>query len=109
MEVDGNAQVGLECDDVSTHHGKEVRTWLAHHPRFVVHFTPVHCSWMNQVEQWFSILQRKRLRIADFESKDHLRAKLDQFIHEWNQHAHPFNWSTKSVAKIMAAAPALAA
>jgi transposase len=101
--------IHLVCDNVSTHHGKEVRKWCAHHPRFVVHFTPVHCSWMNQVEQWFSILQRKRLRIVDFASKDHLRAKLDQFIQEWNQHAHPFNWSTKSVAKIMAAAPALAA
>ena len=64
---------------------------------------------MNQVEQWFSILQRKRLRIADFESKEHLHAKLGQFIHEWNQHAHPFNWSTKSVAKVMAGAHALAA
>jgi transposase len=74
-----------------------------------MHFTPVHCSWMNQVEQWFSILQRKRLRMVDFASKDQLRATLDQCIKEWNHHAHPFNWSTKSVAKIMAAAPALAA
>jgi len=64
---------------------------------------------MNQVEQGCSILQRKRLRIVDFESKDHLHAKLDQFIQEWNQHAHPFNWSTKSVAKVMAEAAALAA
>lgn len=101
--------IHLVCDNVSTHHGKEVRRWLAVHPRFILHFTPVHCSWMNQVEQWFSILQRKRLRIVDFASKDHLRAKIDQFIQEWNQHAHPFNWSTKSVAKVMAAAPTLAA
>jgi transposase len=101
--------IHLVCDNVSTHHGKEVQKWLANHPRFVVHFTPVHCSWMNQVEQWFSIVQRKRLRIVDFESKDHLRVKIEQFIQEWNQHAHPFNWSTKSAAKVMAAAPALAA
>jgi hypothetical protein len=64
---------------------------------------------VNQVEQWFGILQRKRLRIADFDSKDHLRAKIEQFIQEWNQHAHPFNWSTKSVAKVMADTPAMAA
>jgi transposase len=101
--------IHLVCDNVSTHHGKEVTRWFANHPRFVVHFTPVHCSWMNQVEQWFSILQRKRLRIVDFTSKDDLREKLEQFICEWNQHAHPFNWSTKSVAKVMAQAPALAA
>jgi transposase len=101
--------IHLVCDNVSTHHGKEVRKWLVDHPRFVVHCTPVHCSWMNQVEQWFSILQRKRLRIVDFESKHHLRTKLEQFIREWNMHAHPFNWTTQSVAKVMAAAPAMAA
>jgi transposase len=101
--------IHLVCDNVSTHHGQEVRKWLSKHPRFVFPFTPVHCSWMNQVEQWFSILQRKRFRIVDFESKDHLRAKIGQFIEEWNQYAHPFNWSTESVAKVMAEAPALAA
>jgi DDE superfamily endonuclease len=101
--------IHLVCDNVSTHHGTEVTRWLANHPRFVVHFTPVHCSWMNQVEQWFSILQRKRLRIADFPTKDHLRAKLTQCICEWNQQAHPCNWSGQSVAKVMAEAPALAA
>lgn len=102
--------VHLVLDNVSTHHGKQARTWLEKHPRFKLHFTPVHCSWMNQVEQWFSILQRKRFRIADFKDKADLAAKIHQFILEWNQQAHPFNWSTKSVAKVMADAPlALAA
>jgi transposase len=101
--------IHLVCDNVSTHHGQAVQKWIATHPRFVLHFTPVHCSWMNQVEQWFSILQRKRLRIADFASKEHLQVKIEHFIREWNQYAHPFNWSTKSVAKVMAAAPAMAA
>jgi transposase len=101
--------IHLVCDNVSTHHGREVCQWFVKHPRFVVHFTPVHCSWMNQVEQWFSILQRKRLRIVDFASKEDLHAKLMQFIVEWNEHAHPFNWSTQSVAKVMAAAPSKAA
>jgi hypothetical protein len=55
------------------------------------------------------MVQRKRLRSVDVDSKDHLREKIEQFIQEWNQHAHPFNWSTQSVAKVMAAAPALAA
>jgi transposase len=110
VEIDQSIEtIHLVCDNVSTHHGKEVRKWLVKHPRFAFHFTPVHCSWMNQVEQWFSILQRKRLRIADFESKEHLQTKIGQFIREWNQHAHPFNWSTKSVAKVMAEVPAIAA
>jgi hypothetical protein len=73
------------------------------------HCTPVHCSWMNQVEPWRSLLPRKRLRTADFESKDQLRATLEQFMYAWNQQAPPFNWSINAVAKIMAEAPALAA
>ena len=97
--------IHLVCDNVSTHHGKEVQQWLKRHPRFTFHFTPVHCSWMNQVEQWFSILQRKRFQIVDFQSKADLEAKIEQFIHQWNQIAHPFNWTSKSVAKIMAGAP----
>jgi hypothetical protein len=57
---------------------------------------------MNQVEQWFSIAQRKRLRISDFADVDHLAERLMAFVAEWNRHAHPFNWSTKSAAKVMA-------
>ena len=95
-------QVYLVMDNLKMHKGKLVRDWLATHPRFVCHFVPVHCSWMNQVEQWFSILQRKRLRISDFASLDHLAERLMAFVAEWNAQAHPFNWSTKSAAKVMA-------
>lgn len=94
--------IHIVCDNLRVHHGKAVQAWLQAHPRFCFHFTPVHCSWMNQVEQWFSILQRKRFRIADFKSKADLALKIDQFIVEWNLHAHPFNWTKKSVAKVMA-------
>lgn len=95
-------RIHIVCDNARPHTGKKVRAWLAEHPRFVFHFTPVHCSWMNQVEQWFGLVQRKRLRIADFASLNDLRAKLYAFIKEWNQSAHPFQWTSKSVAKVMA-------
>jgi transposase len=96
-------------DHVSTHHGCEVAKWMTKYPRFILHFTPMHGSWMNQVEQWCSILQRRQLRSVVFESKDQLRLTLEQYMHEWNQQAHPFNWSTKSVATVMANAAALGA
>jgi len=101
--------IRLVCDNVSTYHGQDVRMWVSKHPRFVFRFTPVHCSWMNHVEQGCSILQRKRLRIADFASRDQLRGQIDPFIAAWNPQAHPFTWSTQSVAKVRAEAPALAA
>ncbi len=67
----------------------------------IFHFTPVHCSWVNRVEQWFSILQRKRFCIVDFKSKLDLKIKIDQYINEWNVTAHPFNWTKQSVTKVM--------
>jgi transposase len=94
--------IHLVMDNLRMHTGKQVQAWLANHPRFKFHHPPVHCSWMNQVEQWFSILQRKRLAIADFADKAALAERLQAFVHEWNEHAHPFKWSTKSVAKVMA-------
>jgi transposase len=94
--------VHVVLDNLRMHKGKKVQAWLAEHPRFVFHHPPVHCSWMNQVEQWFSILQRKRLAIVDFASKAELAEKLQQFITQWNERAHPFNWTKKSVAKVMA-------
>jgi transposase len=95
-------KVHLVMDNLRMHTGKQVQAWLARHRRFKFHHPPVHCSWMNQVEQWFSILQRKRLAIADFADKAALAERLHAFVKEWNEHAHPFKWTTKSATKIMA-------
>lgn len=95
-------RIHVVLDNRRMHKGKQVQVWLATHPRLCVYHPPVHCSWMNQVEQWFSILQRKRLRIANFASKADLRDKLMAFLVEYNQHAHPFKWTPQSVAKILA-------
>jgi hypothetical protein len=103
------AMIHLVCDHGSTPHGPEGRTWLATQPRVIGHFTPVHGSWRNPVEPGCSILQRKRLKIADFASKDQLKAQREPFSEAWHQQAHPFHGSTRSVAKVMAEAPAMAA
>jgi len=95
-------RVYLIVDNVRMHTGKQVLAWLAEHPRFEMVHPPVHCSWMNQIEQWFSILVRKRLRIADFDSKAHLTERLKAFICEWNERAHPFHWKESSFDKIFA-------
>lgn len=93
--------IHLICDNVSTHKGKLARAWLDKHPRFRMHFTPVHCSWINQVEQWFSIIQRKRLTAPNFPDVNVLEQRLLAFIEEWNQAAHPFKWTSKSFQKIL--------
>jgi transposase len=98
--------IHLVCDNVSVHHGRQTRAWLAAHPRFVLHFTPVHCSWMNQVEQWFSILTRKRLRHPDFTDLGALADAIAAFITHWNTTAHPFRWTAPSFDKVIRKAEA---
>ena len=95
-------RVHLVCDNVTTHHGTKVQTWLAAHPRWTIHHPPVHCSWMNQIEQWFSILTRKRLRLPNFPDLDGLADALAAFIADWNAHAHPFQWTAASFATLIA-------
>jgi transposase len=95
-------RIHVVLDNYSTHTGKQVRAWLKKHRRFRFVHPPVHCSWMNQVEQWFGILKRKRLRIVDFPSKDHLAERLMAFVREWNERAHRFHWTAKSFEKVLA-------
>jgi len=93
--------IHLVLDNVRMHKGKLVQAWLARHPRFQMHFPPVHCSWMNQVEQWFSILRRKRFAAPNFADLDDLESKILAFISEWNKVAHPFDWTAASFRKVL--------
>lgn len=67
--------------------------------RIVFHFTPKHCSWLNQIEIWFSILVRKLLRRASFTSQADLKARILKFIAYFNRTmAKPFQWTYKGKA-----------
>lgn len=56
----------------------------------MVHYTPPHAGWVNQVELFFSILQRKVLANGDFVSRDDLIAKLLGFVAEYDRTAKTF-------------------
>jgi len=65
-----------------------------HRIRFV--YTPKHCSWLNQIEMWFSILVRRLLKRASFKSTDELRQRILEFIEYFNRTlAKPFKWTYK--------------
>lgn len=67
--------------------------------KIVFHFTPKHCSWLNQVEIWFSILVRKLLRRANFSSKVQLKTRILEFINYFNRTmAQPFKWTYQGKA-----------
>lgn len=64
----------------------------SHRIRFV--YTPKHCSWLNQVEIWFSILARKLLNRSSFDSLQDLKNRLNRFIDYFNDNlAKPFKWT----------------
>ncbi|WP_236556786.1 transposase [Calothrix sp. PCC 7507] len=64
--------------------------------QIVFHYTPLHSSWLNQIEIWFSILVRKLLRRASFQSQDDLKTRILAFIDYFNQTmAKPFKWTYK--------------
>jgi transposase len=81
------------CDNQSSHDTDDVLDWLEDHPSWTIHFTPKHGSWLNQVEQFFSILQRRVLARGSFVSKQDLADKVTRYILWHNQHARPFRWS----------------
>lgn len=67
--------------------------------KLVFHFTPKHCSWLNQIEIWFSILVRKLLRRASFCSTADLKARILDFIAYFNDTmAKPFKWTYQGKA-----------
>ncbi len=62
--------------------------------RIVFHYTPKHCSWLNQIEIWFSILVRKLLKRGSFTSVEDLKAKVLDVIAYYNRTmAKPFKWT----------------
>ncbi len=85
-------RIHLIMDNGSSHTSKATRAWIAAHPRFAVTYTPKHASWLNIIEQWFSILTRKLLRRGDFASQQDLENQITEFTIGYNETAHPWKW-----------------
>ena len=93
-------QLHLVMDNYAAHKHQNVKAWLAANPRFVVHFTPTHASWMNLVEVWFSMIERQAIHRGVFSSVKDLNAKIRAYIDGWNDRCHPFVW-TKTAEEIL--------
>ena len=82
-------------DNLNIHHGERWERFNKRHGgRFRFLYTPLHASWVNQVELWFGVLQRRCLTRGSFASVEELRAAVLAFVSYWNETAgHPFHWS----------------
>ena len=91
-EVPAELDVHLVCDNYGTHKSPAIRTWLAAHPRFHVHYTPTYSSWLNQVERWFAYLTDDLLRRSDHRSVQALEKDIRTWVTAWNTNPRPFIW-----------------
>jgi transposase len=86
-------RVFVIVDNGSDHRGKKAADRLRRaHPNAVMIHTPVHASWLNQVEIFFSIIQKKVVSPNDFPSLEKLSETLLAFVDRYNQTAGPFSW-----------------
>jgi transposase len=86
-------RVFVIVDNGSDHRGKKAADRLRKaHPNAIMIHTPVHASWLNQVEIFFSVIQKKVISPNDFHSLESLSETLLAFVGRYNRTAKPFSW-----------------
>jgi transposase len=101
-----DAQLPTDCDvhivldNYATHKTPLIRRWLQQHPRYQLHFTPTHASWLNQVERWFGLLTQRQIKRASHFSVGQLKRAIEEFISVSNDEPRPFKW-TKNADDIL--------
>jgi transposase len=90
--------VHIICDNLSAHKTQAVADFLARHPNVRIHYTPTYSSWLNQIEIWFSKIQRDIIARGIFTSVDDLHRKIMRYIRSYNQTATPIKWSYKDAS-----------
>jgi transposase len=90
-------------DNYAAHKHAKVRRWLDRHPRWIFHFTPTSCSWLNAVETLFAKLAKRQLKRGVFPSVVALQEAINRFLATHNRHPKPFVWQADPKAIIGAA------
>jgi len=86
-------EIHIVLDNLSAHKTKAVEQFLEQNPRVRFHFTPTYSSWLNQVELWFSKIQRQVIDRGVFTSIADLARKLRRYIRAYEKSARPFRWT----------------
>jgi len=89
-------EIHVIVDNLSAHKTQAVAEFLAAHPNVALHYTPTYSSWLNQVEIWFSKIQRDLITRGIFTSKADLARKIARYIKVHNKGAKPFKWTYRN-------------
>jgi transposase len=85
-------EIHIILDNLSTHKTKAITQFLVAHPSVYLHFTPTYASWLNQIELWFSKMERDLIARGIFRSVGDLRRKIMRYIRHCNRTAQPIRW-----------------
>ena len=85
-------EIHIILDNLSAHKTPLVHEFLEEHKNVALHFTPTYSSWLNQVEIWFSRLEREVIARGIFTSVSDLRRKIMRYIRLYGKTAKPFRW-----------------
>jgi transposase len=86
------SEIHIVLDNLSAHKTKAVEEFLEANPKLRFHFTPTYSSWLNQVEIWFSKVERDVIARGVFTSVADLARKLRKYIRAYGKSAKPFRW-----------------
>ena len=90
-------EIHVILDNFAAHRTDLVKQFLQQHANVTLHFTPTYSSWLNQVESWFSKLQRDVIDRGIFTSVADLKRKILRYIRLYQKTARPFQWKYSDV------------
>jgi transposase len=93
LNLPSGFDVHLIMDNYGTHKVAKVRSWLARHPRYQVHFTPTSASWLNLVERLFAEVTERCVRRGSHTAVRVLEKAMLDYLNQRNQHPKPFTWT----------------
>jgi transposase len=96
-------EIHIVLDNLSAHKTQRVEEFLRAHPRVQLHFTPTYSSWLNQVELWFSKIERDLIHRGVFTSVRDLARKITRYIQKYNQDPRPVKWRHNDPTRRIAA------
>jgi transposase len=85
-------EIHVILDNLSAHKTPHVQRFLQEHPAVQLHFTPTYSSWLNQVELWFSKIERDLIYRGVFTSVKDLSKKIMRYIRLYNRQPKPIKW-----------------
>jgi transposase len=102
QSIPHDLQIHLVLDNYATHKTELIKRWLLKRPRYHLHFTPTHASWLNQIERWFALLTQRQIKRGSHKSVASLIYAIEDFMQNHNKDPKPPHWQ-KTSGEILAA------